>query len=72
MVRSNNRELLDDIGAMVRKMDTRPAHDLEAHKFKRRNNEDQYRTNTKVTERLEAGESALEAGTTTASKEAIA
>ena len=53
MVRSNNRELLDDIGAMVRKMDTRPAH--EAHKFKRRNNEDQYRTNTKVTERLEAG-----------------
>ena len=71
-VRSNNSDLLDGIGAIMCKTGTRPAHALDAHTSKRGSDEEQYKTNTMVTARLEAAESVLETGNTTSAKEAIA
>ncbi|KAL4231106.1 hypothetical protein ACF0H5_008689 [Mactra antiquata] len=76
MMERNNQQLLGDIGQMIHKISdnslkSNSCNLLEAPKFKRKSNEEQYKANDKVMHKLIDIDSALDLQDLSAAKEAI-
>lgn len=71
VMRTNNQELLGSISGMISKISDKPSSLLDIPKFKRKSNEEQYKINSRVLEKIETAGSHVQAQNLTAAHEAI-
>ncbi|XP_052809281.1 uncharacterized protein LOC128237738 [Mya arenaria] len=71
VMRTNNQELLGSISGMISKISDKPSSLLDIPKLKRKSNEEQYKINSRVLEKIETAGSHVQAQNLTAAHEAI-
>ncbi|XP_053375561.1 uncharacterized protein LOC123541068 isoform X3 [Mercenaria mercenaria] len=74
VIQSNNRELLSSISNMIAKISDKSSSAisvLDVPKFKRKSNEEQFKLNAKVIQKIEGAHSAVESEDLSSAKEAI-
>ncbi|KAH3779719.1 hypothetical protein DPMN_157526 [Dreissena polymorpha] len=71
-VKSNNDTLLNSISGMINKMSVKSQWSfLDVPKFKRKSNEEQYKSNSKILENIDLANTAIESNNTQSAKEAL-